>query len=217
MNLQQINKLPNFFYLLNENDQKEYISLRDQKRDQHRKYETFIQEIDKLKQFVERGDGDDWKRSLVCGIRWIHEGVAINNQQLKIVLNKCKSSLNASLSKAGLGTTLGRGKAGYIILNTFPFLKNNSTEMRQWTVRLVTQDKISNPAMKIILKDTKTELSHKLKEDVKDENNLAQMTKNENEEQYEDVFDFPSNDFNIEDEYNMNDFSMDMNWMMDIL
>ncbi|OHT16736.1 hypothetical protein TRFO_13007 [Tritrichomonas foetus] len=126
---------PKFFFLLSDSDRLQYISIRDAQRDPHNKTETFAQEIEKLRKFVVRGDCEDWKRSLVCGIYWLQEGLAINIQQLKVVLSKCKSSLNASLSKIGLNVILNRAKAAYLVLNTFPFLKDHSSELRQWTVR----------------------------------------------------------------------------------
>ena len=133
--IETVNSFPNFFYLLSEQDKITYINFLNSQRDTHKKFDGIMKDIESLHNFIVRGDSDDWKRSLVCGICWLPEGLAINNQQLKIALNRSKSSLNALLSKIGLNNFVNRAKAAYLILNVFPFLKDNPSEFRQWTVR----------------------------------------------------------------------------------
>lgn len=137
--LPQIHKnIPKFYYLLDDMDKMRYDSIRDSQKEGHKPiYSNFTAEIKNLKKFIVRGNSDDWKRGIVCGIYWLPEnkGIATNIQQLKIILNRCKSSLNASLTKIGLNVILTRGKATNLVLNTFPFLKDNSSEIRQWTIR----------------------------------------------------------------------------------
>lgn len=139
--------LPRFFYLLNDDDKLQYQSIRKSQKEGQKKTEiVFSNDIENLKKFIIRGDEDDWKRGIVCGMYWLPEnkGIAVNIQQLKIILNKSKSSLNASLSKIGLDVVLTRGKAINLVLNTFPVLNNHSNEVRQWTIRKLSNNSPPN-------------------------------------------------------------------------
>lgn len=88
-----------------------------------------------IKNYAIRGDMDDWKRCLVCGICWLPEGIGINTHQLRILIFKCKSSINGSLQKMRYTFNLGRSEAGNAVARYMPILRNNSSELRQWTVR----------------------------------------------------------------------------------
>ncbi|KAK8900574.1 hypothetical protein M9Y10_002903 [Tritrichomonas musculus] len=175
--------LPKFYYLLDDMDKLQYDSIRNSQKGGHKKSESkFTNEIENLKKFVVQGNSDDWKRGLVCGIYWLPEnkGIATNIQQLKIILNRCKSSLNASLTKIGLNVTLTRGRATNLILDTFPFLKNNSSEIRQWTIR----KKANVPNSNLLTKnDNLLSINNDKKEDQidiftseNDDNDIFQLT-----------------------------------------
>lgn len=130
--------LPRFYYLLDDNDKQQYDTIRNSQKGGQKKTEiNFMNDIDKLKKFIIRGNENDWKRGIVCGIYWLPEskGIAVNIHQLKIILNKSKSSLNSLLSKIGLDVILTRGKAIGVVLDTFPILKNYTNEVKQWTIR----------------------------------------------------------------------------------
>ena len=105
------------------------------KNQRNKRIETFSEALDKIKKFAVREDSDDWKRCLVCGICWLPEGIAINTHQLRILIFKCKSSINGSLQKMGFNVNLGRTDAANAMVNSIPFLKDNTPELRQWTVR----------------------------------------------------------------------------------
>lgn len=130
--------IPQFYYLLDDNDKQQYISIRKSQKEGQKKTEiSFVNDIKYLKKFIIRGKEDDWKRGIVCGIYWLpqNRGIAVNIQQLKIILNKSKSSLNTSLSKIGLDVVLTRGKAISLVLDTFPILNNHPSEVKRWTIR----------------------------------------------------------------------------------
>lgn len=130
--------IPQFYYLLDDNDKQQYTTIRKSQKEGQKKTEmTFVKDIKNLKKFIIRGKEDDWKRGIVCGIYWLpqNKGIAVNIQQLKIILNKSKSSLNTSLSKIGLDVVLTRGKAISLVLDTFPILNNHPSEVKRWTIR----------------------------------------------------------------------------------
>jgi hypothetical protein len=116
-NQEQISKKedrPNYWHLLSSEDQKGYANLQKtvsapwRKNRPNRSLQTFEEIFESIKSFVVRSDADDWKRSTVCGIRWIasdqYSGViAINARQLGLLISKCKSSINGSFQRLGYG------------------------------------------------------------------------------------------------------------------
>ena len=129
MQMQQV-QLPNFWNLLSDVDKYSYQYLRTTmsaatctKNQRNKRVENFIETLEEVKKFCIRRDGDDWKRCLVCGVCWLQEGIAINTRQLKILIFKCKSSINGSLHKMGYAENLGRSEAANAIVMAIPFLK----------------------------------------------------------------------------------------------
>jgi hypothetical protein len=91
--------------------------------------------LDLIKAYAVRGDADDLSRSLVCGLVWLSDGIAVNIQQLKLLSSKCKSSINGSFGQLGyLPIPSGADAAGELI-QKFPFMKDQFTELSQWTIR----------------------------------------------------------------------------------
>jgi hypothetical protein len=132
---------PTFFNLLDESDQKKYRELRATLRNSDKRYkrnkrlEGLQDALDAIQEFAIRRQPDDWKRSLVCGVCWIGQDIAINIRQLKLLVDKCKSSINGALSKMGYGTASLNSPITPTLLASIPFLKGNFVEQRQWTVR----------------------------------------------------------------------------------
>lgn len=135
--------LPQFFWMLNDIDKTRYgclkynLSSKSMKSQRNKRITTFSEIIDSIKSFVIQGDKNDTLRGLVCGICWIPEGIAINTHQLRFLICKCKSSINGSLQKMGYTSNLGRTEAALAMANAFPILKDNSAELRKWTVRRI--------------------------------------------------------------------------------
>lgn len=100
--------------------------------------DSFEDNLRKIRLFVERGDENDWKRYLVCGICWLDNGIAINTRQLKLLLSKCKSSINGSLLKMGYSTDTTNTGSKNALFSKIPLLKGNFNELRQWTFRMKT-------------------------------------------------------------------------------
>ena len=88
-----------------------------------------------IKKFCIRKDPDDWKRELVCGICWMEGFIGINIRRLKLLISRCKSSINGSLQRAGLSIFMGRSESSNMLSRKFPFLAKDNNELRQWTLR----------------------------------------------------------------------------------
>lgn len=129
--------------MLSETDKMQYgylrmvLSQQANKNVRNKRIETFTDTINTIKQFCVRGDNDDWKRCLVCGLAWIGDDLAVNTHQLRLLIFKCKSSINGSILKAGYNHTLGRVETAKTITRLFPILKDNMSEIRQWTIRRI--------------------------------------------------------------------------------
>jgi hypothetical protein len=135
--------LPRHWELLSRDDQAKYLTLQQSlatpsgKNRRNRSVETFPQTLETIKSFVNRNDGDDWKRSLVCGVCWLNsEGtVAVNIRQLRVLVSKCKSSINGSFQLLGFSLVSAGTECSGSIGRCLPVLHDNFQELRQWTVR----------------------------------------------------------------------------------
>ena len=147
--------LPREFWLLNYIDRQQYFQLRSSlsqltnKRQRNQKIAKFAEALEIIKKWAIRGDQDDHKRCLTCGVLWFDDGIAINTQHLKELLVKCKSSINTTLHDSGFDP-YPKGNEGNELVRMFPFFKNNLMETRKWTLRKKTpkqQPLILNPYM----------------------------------------------------------------------
>ena len=102
--------------------------------------ETLEEMLSAIRVFAERGDENDWRRYLVCGICWLDNAIAINTRQLRLLLSKCKSSINGSLQKMGYITSTANMESRKILIPKIPLLKDNFNELRQWTIRCKNDD-----------------------------------------------------------------------------
>jgi len=134
-------KTPNFWSLLSHIDQKSYLNLKTAldsgcgKRNRGHRVEAFDTILDAIHRYAERRDDDDWKRFLVCGICWMEDLIAINTRQLRLLISKCKSSINGSLQKLGYSTHQSHSESWKVLFEKIPALKENYSELRQWTIR----------------------------------------------------------------------------------
>ncbi|KAH0792219.1 potassium/sodium hyperpolarization-activated cyclic nucleotide-gated channel 1 [Histomonas meleagridis] len=134
-------KLPKFWELLSEEDQNGYLYLKATfdgysfKRSRGHRIETFDVILEAVRKYAEQGKSDDWKRFLVCGVCWIDNAIAINTRQFRLLISKCKSSINGSLQKLRYFTNTSHSESWKILFEKIPFLKGNYAEIRQWTIR----------------------------------------------------------------------------------
>ena len=134
--------IPKFWGLLSNADRYQYMYLRaalsnpTTKNVKNKRVENFTETLEIIRQYTCRGDGDDWRRFLVTGIAWLSNGaIAVNTHQLRLLIMKCKSSINGSLHKMGFNFGMERSDATAILIQAIPILKDNAAELRQWTVR----------------------------------------------------------------------------------
>lgn len=141
--------LPEYWDLLSETDKLDYQSLKvtfnadSFRRNRGHRIETFDGILDTIRRYAEKGDDDDWKRFLVCGVCWMDRAIAINTRQMRILIAKCKSSINGSLQKMGYSTNTSHSESWKILFSRIPLLKDNFTEIRQWTIRYKIQPQIT--------------------------------------------------------------------------
>ena len=136
--MQNKNVLPAYYDILSPEDKCRYDDLRqsvgseDNRYNRNRRLVKFSDMLNEIRAYCEHMMADTWKRYLVCGICWFNGCLAINTRQLTLLLAKSKSSINGALAKMGYTTRAGECNE---LLNAIPFLRGNSRESRQWTVR----------------------------------------------------------------------------------
>jgi hypothetical protein len=88
-----------------------------------------------VKTYIE-GDGQNqWKRAIVCGVMFLNSALAINIQQLRILMGKCKSSINGSLQQIGYISKPSTHELDQEMTNMIPLLSDDHSEMKKWTIR----------------------------------------------------------------------------------
>lgn len=130
-----------YYAMLSDGDKAEYNALRQNltssecRNCRHKRLENFNDMLQRIRNFINKSDGEDWKRALVCGVCWISDGIAINTHQLSYLLGKCKSSINGSLHKLQYSPFPSSNQASKELMEIIPRLKANYAELRQWTLR----------------------------------------------------------------------------------
>jgi hypothetical protein len=130
------------FGLLSLEDQAKFCELRRQFSDPDSRYHrnlriaTFHACFAVLRSFCIRYEEVDWVRCLVCGVLWLgSDEIAINAQQLRHVLGKCKSSINGAFNRMHYdGVPLGSDQVKRIT-TAIPYLESHPSELRQWSIR----------------------------------------------------------------------------------
>jgi hypothetical protein len=136
-------QLPTYWELLNEPDKANYLNMRQAlsssacKHCRNHTQEMNQEIIGTIQAFVMRNDGDDWKRGLVCGICWLNSAIAVNTRQLRILISRCKSSINSMFQHIGFSTVPTTTDYATALATYFPIIKDNFAELRQWTIRAV--------------------------------------------------------------------------------
>ncbi|EAX92155.1 hypothetical protein TVAG_383280 [Trichomonas vaginalis G3] len=151
---------PKFWDLLTEQDKMSYKYLRQTlasprcKNRRNRSAKTFNDILEAIKKFVVRGDGRDHDRALVCGVCWLRNSIAINTRQLRLILSKCKSSINGSFQTLGYGTIPNGTESSAELIKYFPEFEGNFNELRQWTVRQLNNQVATPPKLTEIITQT---------------------------------------------------------------
>ena len=131
-----------FLEILVEADQQRYIELRDSLSSEKNKYQRFHRTdafdslLEQIKNFCIRGDDDDWKRCMVCGVCWPPNCIGVNVKQLMLTTGKSKSNINGVFTKMGYMVDSMNLDLKRELIDTIPFLKGNYLEQRFWTIRV---------------------------------------------------------------------------------
>ena len=132
---------PEYWDILSEEDRTQYQKMKQDfssgvmKRVRNSRAETFDEILEVIKKFCVKNDDNDWKRYLVCGVCWMDSAIAINTRQLRLLVCKCKSSINGSLQKMGYTTNMAHSESWKILFPKIPLLKDHFPELRKWTIR----------------------------------------------------------------------------------
>jgi hypothetical protein len=73
--------------------------------------------------------------------------IAINTRQLRLLISKCKSSINGSLQKMGYTTHMSHSESWKILFSRIPLLKDHFIELRQWTIRYKSPVPVPHPPL----------------------------------------------------------------------
>jgi hypothetical protein len=132
---------PQYWEFLSDSDKASYLQLKREftepgmRNGRNIRLESFDGFLEAIRHFAERKDDQDWRRFLVCGVCWMDDAIAINTRQLRILISKCKSSINGSLQKMGYTTNMSHSESWKVLFPHIPLLKDHFSELRQWTIR----------------------------------------------------------------------------------
>jgi hypothetical protein len=85
--------------------------------------------------FIGSAPGGREDRAKVAGLAAAGPFIAVNTQQLKGLIGRCKSSINNGLQESGYLTVKTRTKSRECILLILPSLKMDPGAMRHWSLR----------------------------------------------------------------------------------
>jgi hypothetical protein len=128
---------------LPQEDYSEYLRLRTRFREQSKysrlgRVVCFSQELLAVLEFIERSPIGREDRSIVVGLAFAGPCICVNTQHLKTLLGRSKSSLNGSFQQIGYGSM--KAHAGEWLAAVLPSLANKSGLLRQWTIRIPSED-----------------------------------------------------------------------------
>ena len=155
-------ELPPHWQLLPSQDLQDYLLLKRQffekygvKSKKGKRLDGCNDMLSEIRRYIEKSENNKWKRSIVCGVIFLQNSLAINIQQLRILIGKCKSSINGSLKKCGFDNCIKKAEGCNKLIEAIPFLRDNPSERRKWTLRQYQQK-----GMKIIQNDAESDFSY---------------------------------------------------------
>lgn len=140
-------QLPALYWnMLSHDDRCEYVRLRQgfhqgqKTSSKDRRIVTFRKELNTVVQYLERNSENKETRCVLCGVCFAGKVVCVNTRQLKSFLCRCKSSINGSFQQLGYVALRTKAKARQCVLTVLPSLQNHQNILRQWTVRVISDD-----------------------------------------------------------------------------
>lgn len=140
-----LDPLPNYWSILDEYDQQEYLRLRSEfhcsieKSQRKDRIDVFVQRLKCIRDFIEKRDPSTmWKRVMVSGVMFLSSSLAINIQQLRVLMGRCKSSINGSLQQLGYVSKPSTQEIDQEMIQMVSLLKDDHAQMRKWTIRIGT-------------------------------------------------------------------------------
>jgi hypothetical protein len=133
---------PRHWSLLHTDDQLAYQTLKTiveqltVRTSRDRAAENFQLLMRHLKDYIIRHDDNDWKRSLVCGIAWLGDAIAVSTAQLRKLTGKCKSSVNNGFESIGFIPAPMSADSAEKLTCAIPLMRDDPREARKWTVRI---------------------------------------------------------------------------------
>ncbi|OHS93058.1 hypothetical protein TRFO_12071 [Tritrichomonas foetus] len=79
-------------------------------------------------------------RAICTGLAFSGPFACVNTQQLKIILGRCKSSINNSFQQIGYDAVKNKSKSREAVLAIIPSLITEQNTLRKWTVRCVSEN-----------------------------------------------------------------------------
>jgi hypothetical protein len=134
--------LPMFWNLIPSQDRPGYTMLRNElasKVCKHRRNEMRelnYQILQTVQHYIIGTDGGNCQRAMVCGFSWSGTTLVVNVRQLRVLLSKCKSSINAMFDSLGYCRPPDTPETRAMLEDCLPLLKGNFAELRQWSVRV---------------------------------------------------------------------------------
>jgi hypothetical protein len=135
---------PRNLSVLSSDDRADYLALQAQfladpgKTKNGERVESFTDRLEKIRHYVEFRIEDSWKRSLVCGVFFLQNGLALNIQRLRFLLGRCKSAINGSLQVLGYEVEPVSPNCGnQDFLMRIPSFIRTGHELKKWTIRRI--------------------------------------------------------------------------------
>jgi hypothetical protein len=136
-------QFPEFWDLLPEADKAAYNALKQRlqpgearpRPSSEKRPVAFERTLKTIRQYVSQGDGNELKRSLVCGVVWLDDAIAIHTAQLSKLSGKSKSALNGGFTAMGYATVPPRIEHARALHDAGSSRLGDACVARQWTIR----------------------------------------------------------------------------------
>lgn len=125
-----------YWNMLPVEDQQEYIKMREsfsKVNMKEKNYRGFDNDLRVVRQYIDRRPEQKQERSVICGIFFAKNFIAVNISQLKIIIGRCKSSINNGFVL--LGFISAKIKVKKCIESVLPIISKDTSIIRQWTIR----------------------------------------------------------------------------------